>query len=159
MLASVQADKPASFRISDLLYWKDVMNNSIHLEDDSMCYACGKKNEKGLHLTFAFSEKEKSVETKFMPSEAHQGWKGIVHGGIIATLMDEAMAKLVHFMGYHAVTASLDVRYKSVAKTLEALTVKAEVSKVAKRLIYTKAIASAGDGKVVAEASAKLMVY
>jgi acyl-coenzyme A thioesterase PaaI-like protein len=131
----------------------------MHLEDDGMCYACGKKNEKGLHLEFSFSEQGKSVETTFLPSDMHQGWKGVVHGGIIATIMDEAMAKLVHFLGYHAVTASLDVRFKDVAKTLESLKVKAEITKLTKRIVFTKAIANRRDGKVIAEARAKLMVY
>jgi acyl-CoA thioesterase FadM len=69
------------------------------------------------------------------------------------------MAKLVHRLGYHAVTASLDVRYKDVAKTKEPFTVSAEVTKHSKRLMFTKAVASRGDGKVVAEARAKLMLY
>ena len=135
------------------------MEEAIHLEDNNMCYACGKKNEKGLHLEFSFFEQEKRIETTFVPSEHYQGWKGVVHGGIMATVLDEAMAKLVHRLGYHAVTASLDVRYKDVAKTEEPFTVSAEVTKHSKRLMFTKAVASRGDGKVVAEARAKLMLY
>jgi len=135
------------------------MEETIHLEDDNMCYACGKKNEKGLHLEFSFFEQEKRIETTFLPSEHYQGWRGVVHGGVLATVLDEAMAKLVHRLGYHAVTASLDVRYKDVAKTREPFTVSAEVTKHSKRLIFAKAAASRGDGKVVAEARAKLMLY
>ena len=135
------------------------MEETLHLEDDNMCYACGKKNEKGLQLEFSFFEQEKRIETTFLPSEHYQGWKGVVHGGIMATVLDEAMAKLVHRLGYHGVTASLDVRYKDVAKTMEPFTVSAEVAKHSKRLMFTKAVASRGDGKVVAEARAKLMLY
>jgi acyl-coenzyme A thioesterase PaaI-like protein len=135
------------------------MEQSIHLEDDGMCYACGKKNEKGLHLEFSFFEKEKRIETTFLPSSFHQGWKGVVHGGIVATVMDEAMAKLVHRLGYHALTASLDIRFKDVAKTLEPLKVRAEITKLAKKLIFAKAVASREDGEIVAEAHAKLMIY
>ncbi|KPJ58612.1 MAG: hypothetical protein AMJ42_02945 [Deltaproteobacteria bacterium DG_8] len=131
----------------------------MHLKDDGMCYACGEKNEKGLHLEFTFFEQAKKIETTFLPSAFHQGWKGIVHGGIIITIMDEAMAKLVHLLGYHALTASLDVRFKDTAKTFESLKVSAEVTKFTKRLIFTKAVANRGDGKVIAEARAKLMVY
>ena len=131
----------------------------MHLEDDGMCYACGKNNKRGLHLEFSFFEQEKSIETTFSPSDQHQGWKGVVHGGIIATIMDEAMAKLVHLLGYHALTASLDIRFRDVAKTFEPLKVRAGVAKVTKRLIFTKAVTISGNGKVVAEAHAKLMVY
>ena len=135
------------------------MEEAIHLEDNNMCYACGKKNEKGLHLEFSFFEQEKRIETTFVPSEHYQGWKGVVHGGIMATVLDEAMAKLIHRLGYHAVTGSLDVRFKDLAKTGEPFTVSAEVTKHSKRLMFTKAVASRGDGKVVAEARAKLMLY
>jgi len=135
------------------------MEEPMHLEDNNMCYACGKENEKGLHLTFSFFEEEKRIETTFLPSDHYQGWKGVVHGGIMATVMDEAMAKLVHRLGYQAVTASLDVRYKDVAKTMEPFTVRAEVTKHTKRLIFTRAIARREDGRIVAEAHAKLMLY
>ena len=60
------------------------MEGSIHLEDNNMCYACGKENEKGLHLEFAFFEPEKRIETTFLPSEHYQGWKGVVHGVLCA---------------------------------------------------------------------------
>jgi len=134
------------------------MENLMGLEDNDMCYACGGKNKKGLHLAFLFFKQENIIETTFVPSSYHQGWKGVVHGGIIATVMDEAMAKLVHFLGYHALTASLDIRFKDVAKTLEPLKVRAEVTRFTKKLIFAKAIANREDGQVIAEANSKLMV-
>ena len=78
-----------------------------------------------------------------------------MHGGIIATVMDEAMAKLAHLLGYHVLTAALDVRFKDMAKTREPLKVRAEVTKLSKKLIYTRAVANKENGKVIA----KLMLY
>jgi acyl-coenzyme A thioesterase PaaI-like protein len=72
--------------------------------------------------------------------------------------MDEAMAKLVQLLGFRALTASLDVRFKEVARTGEPLRVKAEVAKLSKKLIYARAVAGRADGGVVAEAQAKLMI-
>ena len=134
------------------------MDERKSLEDNGMCFACGKQNDKGLHLAFSFNEQERHVETTFVPLDVHQGWQGVVHGGIIATLMDEAMAKLTHFLGFHALTASLDVRFKDVAKTGEPLHVKAEVAKLTKKLIYARAVINRSDGDVVAEAQSKLMI-
>ena len=131
----------------------------MHLEDNDMCYACGKKNKKGLHLEFILCERDRSIETTFLPSELHQGWEGIVHGGIVTTVMDEAMAKLAHLLGYHVLTASLDIRFKDMARTREPLKVRAEVTKLSKKIIYAKAAANREDGKIIAEARAKLMVY
>jgi acyl-coenzyme A thioesterase PaaI-like protein len=128
------------------------------LKDNGMCFACGRQNDKGLHLEFSFNEQERRAETTFVPLDAHQGWQGVVHGGIIATLMDESMAKLAQLLGFHALTASLDVRFKDVARTGEPLHVNAEVAKLSKKLIYARAFASRADGGIVAEAQAKLMI-
>jgi uncharacterized protein (TIGR00369 family) len=134
------------------------MDELKSLEDDGMCFACGRNNDKGLHLEFSLNRQNKCVETTFVPQDEHQGWQGVVHGGIIATLMDEAMAKLAQLLGYYALTAALDVRFKDVARTGEPLQVKAEVAKLSKKLIYARAVAGRADGAVVAEAQAKLMI-
>ena len=134
------------------------MEKAINLEDNDMCYACGKNNAKGLHLEFSFDTQEQCIETTFVPSDDYQGWQGVVHGGIIATLMDECMAKLAQFMGYRVVTASLNMRFKDVAKTGKPLSARGEITKLSKKLIYAKAVTRGEDGKVVAEAQAKLMV-
>ena len=134
------------------------MEKVVNLEDNGMCYACGKNNTKGLQLEFSFDKQDQCIETTFVPSDDYQGWQGVVHGGIIATLMDECMAKLAQFMGYRVVTASLNMRFKDVAKTNEPLSVRGEITKLSKKLIYSKAAVKGEDGKVIAEAQAKLMV-
>lgn len=134
------------------------MENLKNLEDNDMCFACGKENERGLHLNFSFSEQEKRIETTFVPSDIYQGWKGVLHGGIIATLLDESMAKLAQRLGYSALTASLDIRFKNVAKTSDPLHVSAEIAKNTKKLLYAKALATRSDGSVIAEAEARLMI-
>ena len=135
------------------------MENLMSLEDNDMCYACGGRNEKGLRLEFVFFKQDNTIETTFIPSSYHQGWKGVVHGGVIATVLDEAMAKLVHFLGYRALTASLDIRFKDMARTMEPLKVRAEVTRLTRRLIFAKAIAKGEDGQVIAEADSKLRVF
>ena len=134
------------------------MENGINLEDNGMCYACGKKNTKGLHLEFSYDKQEQCIETTFVPSDEYQGWQGVVHGGIIATLMDESMAKLAQFLGYRVVTAALTMRFKDVGKTGKPLSVRGEITKLSKKLIYAKAVTRGEGGNVIAEAQAKLMV-
>ena len=134
------------------------MENLKNLEDNDMCFACGKENTNGLHLDFCFSEQEKRIETTFLPSDIYQGWKGVLHGGIIATLVDESMAKLAQRLGYPALTASLDIRFKNLAKTSDPLHVSAEIVKHNKKLLYARALATRSDGSVIAQAEAKLMI-
>ena len=55
-----------------------------------MCFACGQKNPIGLKLSFR--REGETVKTEFTPGELHQVWHGVVHGWIINTILDEAMA-------------------------------------------------------------------
>ena len=77
----------------------------LQLEDDGHCFACGKKNPGGLQLDFTSSNGKTAAE--FLPKKEHQGFKDLVHGGIIATILDEAMVKAVLSTGVQAVTAEL----------------------------------------------------
>ena len=127
----------------------------LQLEDDGQCFACGKKNPRGLQLDFRSEEGRTSAE--FLPLKEHQGFKGVVHGGIIATVLDEAMVKTVLSTGTQAVTAELTVRFKSVLLTGEGAAVEAELSKPVGKVVETSARMLKRDGTVVAEARAKLL--
>lgn len=125
--------------------------------DDGMCFVCGDRNERGLHLKFNVSPQKRRIETSLTLPAEFQGWKGIVHGGIITTILDELMAKLVQAMGMKAVTAALEVRFKNIARISEEIKAIGEVTRIEKRLIYAQAQALRGDGTVIAEAFGKLL--
>ena len=86
----------------------------------------------------------------FVASPVFQGWDGIVHGGILSTLLDEAMANLVYELGFHAVTASMEIKFKKPAPILEPLLVYGEVTEVSRRLIRAKARIAKNDGTILA---------
>ena len=79
------------------------------LEDDGMCFCCGPKNPIGLKLQFEMLP-EGRMRTEWTPRREHQGFKDIVHGGLVATLMDEVMIRLLYALGIRAVTAELSTR-------------------------------------------------
>ncbi len=81
----------------------------IDLRDDSMCFCCGKLNEQGLKLEFETTDSVTTTSLSF--PKQFQGYRDIVHGGLIAAVLDEAMATLVSEMGHLAVTAELKVRF------------------------------------------------
>ena len=60
---------------------------------DEYCFACGRNNPIGLHLDFKF-DGDKYIAKKTVPRE-YQGYKDIVHGGIVTTMLDEAMGGYV----------------------------------------------------------------
>ena len=92
-----------------------------------------------------------------MSSPTFQGWDGIVHGGMISTLLDEAMAKLVYELGYHAVTASLEIKFKKPAPILKPLFVYGEIAEVNRRVIRAKARVTQEDGTVLATGSSTFL--
>jgi uncharacterized protein (TIGR00369 family) len=117
---------------------------------DGKCFVCGAKNPDGLKLSFEIDKEKQTLRTTFVASPTFQGWDGIVHGGIISTLLDEAMAKLVHELGFQSVTASLEVRFKKPAPILEPLHVYGTITEVGKRLIRAKAHVAREDGTILA---------
>lgn len=74
------------------------------------CFGCGPANPVGLHLEF-FLAADHSVVSIASPSDAYEGPPGYLHGGIIATLLDETMSKAVRAQGFTAMTRHMEVDY------------------------------------------------
>jgi acyl-coenzyme A thioesterase PaaI-like protein len=84
---------------------------TLKVTDDGMCYVCGKKNLAGLRLDFSHPQPGRLVsEVTF--EKIHQGYKNIVHGGLVAAVLDEMMVNLAWLEGFPAMTAQLTVRLK-----------------------------------------------
>jgi len=130
----------------------------MELRDDDVCFVCGKKNVRGLKLDFSLDKEKKTMEAVFIPEEWQQGYADIIHGGIIATLLDEVMGKLAFELGINAVTAELSVRFKKPVGRKDKLFIKGHFIEETSRIIYAKAKAGFEDGSLAAEASSKLIV-
>jgi acyl-coenzyme A thioesterase PaaI-like protein len=83
--------------------------SELKLEDDGYCFACGVRNPIGLKLKFETLPGDR-LRTVWTPREEHTGFQGIVHGGLIATVLDEVMIRLLYAKGIRAVTAELKTR-------------------------------------------------
>lgn len=125
------------------------------LEDDNYCFVCGENNPSGLHLKFSIQEGK--VLTEFIPQKIHQGYKDIIHGGLISTLLDEAMVKAALMQGMPAVTAEITVRFKNPLITGEKAVIEAKIITMNKNIIETNAIVKKSDGTIIAEGRAKLI--
>jgi acyl-coenzyme A thioesterase PaaI-like protein len=86
------------------------MNTDLFM--DTRCFACGKDNTHGLHLDIKKSGQDEAV-TAFKVPHWCQGYERIVHGGIVATVLDELIVWAAHYAGYKCVTAELTVRIKT----------------------------------------------
>jgi len=127
------------------------------LKDDEWCFACGPQNPHGLRLNnFQFDGTYYSV--KWRPSRPYQGWVGIVHGGIVATLLDEVMTRLLWEQGYNVATAEICIKYHHASPVDEELTARAWLTNNKRRLFQTAAELLLPDGSVVASAQAKFLI-
>ena len=75
------------------------------------CFGCGGANDGGMKLTFEQNAESRKIIGRFVLGDRYQGGGGMAHGGIIATLLDEAMGKVCRFREVRAVTAELSVEY------------------------------------------------
>ncbi len=131
------------------------MERKLELIDNHRCFACGMENPDGLRLPWKVEGKVMTVE--FAAEEKYQGWKGIVHGGILATLLDEAMTRLAGVVCGNAVTAEMTVRYVAPAKIGEKLFVKGEIVNESRKLVEMRASICNGAGEVIAHSTGKAL--
>jgi uncharacterized protein (TIGR00369 family) len=75
------------------------------------CFGCGGANDRGMQLTFEQDDAARRIRGRFRVGAAYQGGSGMAHGGIIALLLDEVMAKVSRFTQDRAVTGELTVKY------------------------------------------------
>ena len=84
----------------------------IRTLDDHHCFGCGDLNPGGLHLHFFELAGEEGVWAPFTPTSAFEGYGGMIHGGIISTMLDEVMAWSLYRQEIWAVTASMTTRFR-----------------------------------------------
>jgi uncharacterized protein (TIGR00369 family) len=120
------------------------------------CFVCGDRNPIGLGIKFY--EKDGGAVAEFIPKEALEGYKGLLHGGILCSLMDEVMIKAVLVKNVYCVTAELSVRYKKPVEIADKLSLFGYIEKEGNRVYTTKSWAKNQKGETVAEAGGKFFV-
>ena len=123
--------------------------------NSSHCFACGIESEYGLKLSF-YSEGDQSVICDYVVPERFQGFPGTVHGGIVASILDEILVR--SFMAGDPsrlmYTAKLTVRYRKPVPIGEELHGVGTVVKDRGRRGEAKAELFGPDGQLLAEAEA-----
>ncbi len=127
----------------------------MQLDVNGMCFACGPRNPIGLKLDFHFDGED--YVTTFEVRPEYQGWRGLAHGGLLATVLDEVMTRLLWAKEITTVTGRLEVRYRQPAPVGSVLEIRGRITRRRSPLIETEATATLPEGKVVAEARAVSM--
>ena len=131
------------------------MTDLRSVKNSRTCFGCGTENEAGLQLVFA-TKPSGRLETRFVPRAIHGGWEGVFHGGLMATLLDEAMMAYLYRNGVSAQTAELTVRFRDAVRLGEELIVEAWEEERRGRL-HRMAAEARRDGVVVARATASCL--
>jgi len=97
------------------------------------------------------------VQASFTPGEEHQGWDGVMHGGLVTVLLDEAMAWAASASTTMYFTGRLEVRYRQPVRTGTPLTVRGWITRNRGRTLETRAEVQSLDGAVLAEGTALFM--
>ncbi len=123
-----------------------------------MCFVCGVENVAGLRIKF-FDDGPDACRAEAILDDLHQGYPGIAHGGIVATMLDEAAGRAA--MSGHPdrfmFTAKIEIRYRQQVPLHRPLTLVARIEKDRGRTATATAEILLNDGTIAAEAAVTLM--
>lgn len=128
----------------------------LELPHTAGCVVCGPANARGLHLSLHVDPDTGIIQTRFVPEREHIGFTGIVHGGIISAVIDEAMVWAASWHGKRfCVCGEMSVRFRQSARIGSPMIVRAEVGLTRGKLIATSCQASDESGKIIATGTGK----
>jgi uncharacterized protein (TIGR00369 family) len=122
---------------------------------DHRCFACGDVNPIGMRLHIELGEGW--AQTTWEPGADYVGWEDKVHGGLLATLLDEVMAWAPSSYDSWAVTAEMHIRFRSPANPGERLTARGWVTERRRRIYHVSGEVRGGDSRIVAEATGRFL--
>ena len=116
------------------------------------CFGCGQANPVGLQLQFSKSATG-AVQADAVVSDQYEGPPGYLHGGIIATLLDEAMSKANRAQGVTAMTRQMQVEYLRPVPSGSQIRIEGRVTRSEGRKHWTEAEIQSADNTVLARAT------
>lgn len=126
---------------------------------DNYCFVCGKNNPKGLHLKVRYQPEALAAEAEIALPREYQGWAGVIHGGILATLLDELMAHAVWRFAGPGLTISLEVRFHAPLKPGETIRVRGVLTGLNGRRRTAEAeMVRIADGQRIASAKSRFLL-
>ena len=125
-----------------------------------MCFVCGLQNPVGLKITFFEDHEAEQVRVNFTVPDAYQGYPGVVHGGIVAAILDEVSGRTVLLHGSDddlMATLRLTIRFRRPTPTETPLTAMGWLERKSGRGARVAGEIRLPDGTVTAECEATLV--
>jgi uncharacterized protein (TIGR00369 family) len=117
------------------------------------CFVCGDKNKIGLKVAFFFDEGK--AKAQYTPTREFEGYKDILHGGILSALLDEVMIYSIIAQGIITVTVQMEVKFKKPAKIGETLFLEGQITEDKGKILFTKGKIFKQNGTIIAESKGK----
>jgi uncharacterized protein (TIGR00369 family) len=121
------------------------------------CFVCGRKNEHGLYMTF-FDDGEGEVCSEFTVPDDYQGYPGVVHGGVVAAMLDEVVGRVAMIGDHHhfMMSVKLEIKYRKPVPTGVPLQIIGRVVRLRGRLGKAVGEIRLPDGTLAAESAMTL---
>ena len=128
------------------------------LPNASHCFACGMENDFSLRLSFYIDESDRVVSETVIPAD-FQGYPGVVHGGIVATMLDETAARsvMVSDPNRHMFTGKLTTRYRKPVPVGQTLRLVGEMVRDRGKMAECRAWLYGPEEQLLAEAEAVML--
>jgi acyl-coenzyme A thioesterase PaaI-like protein len=117
--------------------------------DYRQCFVCGSNNAGGLGLVYR--QEGDSIVTEFTGRAEHQGFPGVVHGGLLSTILDETMGRTALFTRTWTMTGRLEIRFRSPAPVGVRMTCRAQLTRGRRSAFESQGTITLDDGTVLAE--------
>jgi uncharacterized protein (TIGR00369 family) len=129
------------------------IHNPFRERDGYNCFGCSPKHPSGLKLSFV--EENNEIVSVWEPQPQFEGYQGVLHGGIQATLMDEIASWVVYVkIKRSGVTSSMNIRYhKPVSMDSGPLTIRSHVIAMRRNLADIHAVIYNRSGELCSEAT------
>ena len=115
-----------------------------------LCFGCGSENPHGLGMRF--KQEDGRAVANFTPPRHLQGYPDRIHGGGVATMLDEAMSWAVYGKGIWAVTVRLTTRFRRPVRLGEPVTASGWVTRDRGRFLELRSELRSSEGALLAEA-------
>jgi uncharacterized protein (TIGR00369 family) len=129
---------------------------ALSIENDRRCFCCGPDNPHGLHLAIS-SPAKGTAEASLVVDPRYAGWKGLTHGGLLSTVLDELMAHACISSGITAVTAEMTTRFLKAVPVGTRVRVTGTVTEEKGRVVNTEGRLYNAEGELAAEATARFV--
>ncbi len=128
----------------------------FNVEADSGCFVCGVDNPAGLNARFDVHRENGSASAQLTLGQQYQGWKDVIHGGILATLLDEVAIYACRSRGEQFVTVEISVRFRKPVPVGSLIDLRGQIVENKRKIFSVKSKIEI-DGILYAEATVRVM--